>query len=202
MFDTLDWTKVALLVVDLQNDFLHPDGAYRRNGVESAEALALPGRLAPLARAAQAKGAWVAATQFTLVPGKAGAPFISAHLAQLRPFLGPGDFAPGSWGQDLVSELKPVDLQVEKVVYSAFHMTRLEWTLRRAGIETLIFAGVVTNGGVAATLYDAHIREFNCMLLRDGCAAFSAEAHAASVAALSTVATVIDCAGLAALLTA
>jgi nicotinamidase-related amidase len=140
------------------------------------------------------RGGWIVSTHFTLVPGKDGAPFISPHLSKLRPFLGKGDFAPGSWGHALVDALAPADLSVEKVAFSAFYMTRLEWVLRKAGIETLAFAGIVTNGGVASTLRDAHVRDFHAILLSDGCAAFSAAAHDASVASLATIAEAIDCA--------
>src|SRR4051812_29580160 len=100
----------ALVLVDLQNDFLHPDGAYGRAGQGAAAIAALPARLAPLADAFRNGGGWVVSTHFTLVPGKGGAPFISPHLKRLRPFLRPGDFAPGSWGQALVDALAPADL--------------------------------------------------------------------------------------------
>jgi nicotinamidase-related amidase len=72
-------------------------------------------------------------------------------------------------------------------------MTRLEWVLRKAGIETLVFCGIVTNGGVASTLRDAHVRDFPCILLEDGCAAFSDEVHRTNIAALVSVADVMTC---------
>jgi nicotinamidase-related amidase len=184
----------ALLLCDLQNDFLHPKGAYGRAGVTSPSIAALPARLKPLAQAIRRKGGWIVSTHFTLVPGKSGEPFILPHLKRLRPFLGKGDFAPGSFGHDLVAELKPADLMVEKVAYSAFYMSRLDFVLRRAEIETLIFAGIVTNGGVASTLRDAHVRDFHTILLSDGCAAFSQQAHEATIASLATIAEVATCA--------
>ena len=140
--------SLALMLIDLQNDFLHPEGAYGRAGQKSGTIAQLPSRLSPLADLIRKKGGWIVSTQFTLVPGKKEEPFILEHLKQLRPFLGKGDFAPGSWGHQLVEELQPADLSVEKVAYSAFYMSRLEWVLRRAGIENLLFAGIVTYGGV------------------------------------------------------
>ncbi|MBM3554113.1 MAG: cysteine hydrolase [Alphaproteobacteria bacterium] len=188
-------STTALVLVDLQNDFLHPKGAYARGGATSAAIAALPARLAPLAKALRAAGGWVISTHFTLVPGRDGEPFIAPHLKKLRPFLAKGDFAPGSWGHALVDELAPADIAVEKIAYSAFHQSRLDFVLRKAAIETLIFAGIVTNGGVASTLRDAHLREFHTLLLKDGCAAFRPEIHEATVASLgsiSEVATVVD----------
>lgn len=177
----------ALLLVDLQNDFIHPKGAYARGGAKSETIAALPGKLVPLANAIRAKGGWVAATQFTLVPGKGGVPLISPHLKELRPFLDTGDFAPGSWGQDVVDELQPIDLKAEKVAFSAFYMSRLEWIIKKAGIKTLIVGGIVTNGGVASTVRDAHVRDIDTVVLEDGCAAFSKQVHDTAIDALRPV---------------
>ena len=181
----------ALILGDLQNDFLHPEGAYGRSGVGSPALAALPDKLAPVAQAARARGMLVAATLFTLVPGRAGGAIIAPHLKALRPFLTTGDFAPGSWGQQLVDTLAPADVMVEKVAYSAFRASRLEWVLRKCGVEELFFTGIVTNGGVASTVRDAHVREFGCTVIEDGCAALSDELHRAAIEGLRPVAKVI-----------
>lgn len=178
----------ALVIVDLQNDFLHPKGAYARGGATSAAIAALPARLKPLADAFRQNGGLVVATLFTLVPGRGGEPIISPHLQALRPFLRKGDFQPGAWGQQLVDELAPADATVEKIAYSAFYMTRLEWLLRKCGIESLVVGGIVTNGGVASTVRDAHVREFECTVLEDGAAAFSQQIHDAAIEGLRPVA--------------
>lgn len=183
--------RTALLLIDLQNDFLHPEGAYARAGLRSAEATALPGRLAPLARALRRAGGWVIGTLFTLVPGREGRPLIAPHLAALRPFLAAGDFAPGSFGHRLVAELEPADFLVEKVAYSAFYQSRLDWILHRLGIERLIVGGIVTQGGVASTLRDAQLREFELLLLEDGCASFDPEAHRAALRSLASIARLV-----------
>lgn len=185
--------ETALILVDMQNDFLHEKGAYARGGATSEDIAQLKGRLAPLAQTMRKAGAWVVSTQFTLVPGKDGEPFISPHLKALRPFLGKGDFAPNSWGQSVIDELQPVDFVVEKVAYSAFYMSRLQWVLNRAGIKHLIFAGIVTNGGVASTARDAHVRDFHVTILSDGCAAFNPKTHADNIAALGTVGDIKTC---------
>jgi ureidoacrylate peracid hydrolase len=197
MIDLSRPATVGLVIVDLQNDFLHPEGAYARGGAASPAIAALPARVKPVADAVRAAGGWVISTHFTLVPGKQGEPFISPHLKALRPFLRKGHFSPGSFGHALVDELQPADLSIEKIAYSAFYMTRLEWVLRKAGIDTLAFCGIVTNGGVASTLRDAHVRDFSCVVLEDGCAAFSDEMHRTNVAALRSVAEVMTCADFA-----
>ena len=187
--------NIALVVVDLQNDFLAPDGAYARGGAVNEAARVLPGRVAQVAQALKAAGGLVAASQFTLWPDAAGEPMISPHLQRLRPFLQRGDFAPGSHGQAHVAALAPlVDVTVCKVAYSAFFNTQLDWVLKKAGIDTVAVCGIVTNGGVASTVRDAHMRDYHTIVLGDGCAAFKPEAHAAALADLGSVAEVTDCA--------
>jgi ureidoacrylate peracid hydrolase len=181
----------ALILGDLQNDFIHPDGAYGKAGQSDPAIAALPARLAPLVRVARDRGVLIVATLFTLVPGRGGEPIISPHLKALRPFLKKGDFAPGSWGQQVVEPLAPADINVEKIAYSAFHASRLEWVLKKCGIEHLTFTGIVTNGGVASTVRDAHVREFHCTVISDGCAAFGQQVHDAAIEGLKPVAKIV-----------
>ncbi len=184
----------ALMLMDMQNDFVHADGAYARGGATSDYIAALPAKQKPVADAIRRTGGWIVSTHFTLIPGKGGEPFIADHLKQLRPFLRKGDFAPGSFGHALIDELAPADLAVDKVAYSAFYQSRLDWMLKQAGITHLICAGIVTNGGVTSTVRDAHVHGYHCTVLRDGCAAFDAEVHRVSIEALRSVADIATCA--------
>ncbi len=191
---TWDWSRTGLLTIDLQNDFIHPEGAYGRAG-QGAEAIAaLPDRIAPLVAALRAKGGTYFSAQFTLVPGPGDEPLIAPHLKKLRPFLTKGDFAPGSFGHTLVDTLKPADYVIEKVAYSAFYQTRLEYIMRALGVEHLIVGGIVTNGGVASTLRDAHLRNIETVMLTDGCAAFRDDLHDATILSLGTVTHQVTCA--------
>ena len=194
MNEHLDPKRTALLTIDLQNDFLHAEGAYGRAGQTSELISALPGRIKPLADALRAKGGVYISAQFTLVPGPGGEPLIAPHLKELRPFLGKGDFAPGSFGHALVDALAPADYTVEKVAYSAFYQTRLEYIMRYLDIDTLIVGGIVTNGGVASTVRDAHLRNIHTILLSDGCAAFKPEVHEATLISLGSITPIRTCA--------
>ena len=182
---TIDPKRTALLTIDLQNDFLHPEGAYGRAGQGVDAIAALPDRVAPVRDALRAKGGTYVSAQFTLVPGPGGVPLIAPHLKQLRPFLTTGDFAPGSFGHTRVDRLAPADYVVEKVAL---------------GIDTLIVGGIVTNGGVASTLRDAHLRNIETIMLSDGCAAFRQDVHEATLLSLGTVTHVMSCAETIALL--
>ena len=181
------FNEKGLLIIDLQNDFLHSKGAYGRAGLQNHHISALPSRISPVVERFKKNGSWIISAQFTLVPGKNGNPFISKHLKKMRPFLGKGDFVSGEWGHNLVDELKPADIIIEKVAYSAFYMTRLEWILRKANIKHLYVCGIVTNGGVASTIRDAHLRDISSTLISDGCASFSAESHSTALLDMSTI---------------
>jgi len=178
--------NVALLICDLQNDFIHGGGAYGRAGLQAPDIAALPRRIKPLADALRGRGGWIVSTHFTLDTAK-GKVLIAPHLKKMRPFLAEGDFRAGAWGHRLVDELAPSDLSVDKIAYSAFYMTRLEWLLRKCGIERLLVCGIVTNGGVASTVRDAAIREFDTVVLEDGCGAFSQSLHDGEIAVMRTL---------------
>ena len=189
----LTQAKLGMVIVDLQNDFLAPDGAYARGNTASSAAQALPARMEPVARAIKRHGGLVTASLFTLWPDAQGEPMVSAHLKERRPFLRKGDFAPGSRGQANVDLLLPcVDVSVCKVAYSAFFNTQLDWLLKKAGVGTLVVCGIVTNGGVASTVRDAHVRDYHVIVLSDGCAAFSDSAHQAALTDMASVAEVMD----------
>lgn len=187
----------ALMIVDLQNDFLAPDGAYARGGAISAEALALVPRVAELAQVMRGRGALITASRFTLWPDASGEPMISDHLRTLRPFLRRGDFQPGSPGQALIPAIADqVHVCVDKIAYSAFFGTQLDWLLRKTRIETLVVCGITTNGGVATTARDAHVRDLNVIVLADGCAAPTPARHEAALADLASVASIVHCSEL------
>ena len=186
-------TDRAFILVDMQNDFLNKQGAYSRAGVTSENLAKLPEQLAPVVNKYRDKGFYIISTHFTLVPSKNGEPLISEHLKKLRPFLAKGDFVSGSFGHGLIDELGPSDVVIEKIAYSAFYMTRLEWVLEYLKIKDLVFGGIVTNGGVSSTVRDAHVRGYNCTVLSDGCAAFDNNVHQVSIQALESIARVVTC---------
>ena len=187
-----DFSRTALCLLDLQNDFLHPDGAYGRAGQRADVLAELPARIAPLVAKARSMAMPIISSHFTLIPGPRGEPMISPHLKQMRPFLTRGDFLPGSWGHGVVDELAPSDYQIEKIAFSAFYMTRLDWLLRKLNISQIIVTGLVTNGGVASTIRDAHVRDIDVILAEDGCAAFSEQVHLTAVESLRPVAKVLS----------
>ncbi|WP_448518041.1 cysteine hydrolase family protein [Rhodoflexus sp.] len=195
-----DPKRTALVLVDMQNDFFFKKGAYPRNGLHIPDSTGLIRRLTTVAESLRRAGGLVISTQFTLLPGKDGEPMISEGLKKARPFIAKGDFCPGDFGHRLIEELTPADFTVDKISFSAFYQTFLDFILRRQNIRTLLIGGIVTNSGVAATLRDGLSHGYEVVLLSDGCASFSEEAHKDTLNALRHVAPLIICDAMADLL--
>jgi ureidoacrylate peracid hydrolase len=196
----IDPHSTALLLIDLQNDALHRDGAYGRAGLASDALGALPGRLLPVAQALRRRGGWIAATHFTMLAGKQGKPIMTEHTRKLRPFLKQGDFLRGSWGHALVDPFADVDLHIDKFTPSAFDMTPLDWALRQIKVDTLLLAGITTPVSVAATLRDALQRDFRVIVLEDGVAATDPKQHSAALSEMAALTLVRGCADAMALM--
>jgi ureidoacrylate peracid hydrolase len=77
----------------------------------------------------------------------------------------------GTWGGEVIDEIapQPDDIVIRKFRWSAFHQTPLSLLLVRAGVDTLILSGGMTEVGVASTAYAARDRDFNLVVARDAC---------------------------------
>ncbi len=186
-------SKTALILSEMQNDYLHSDGAYGRAHIRLPNNRAILEQLIKVTNAFRENGGKIIAVKFTLICDKDNKPLISEELKQDCPFLTRGDFQIGRWGHQLIEELAPADYTINKITDSGFHMTHLEWLLRRLGIETLLFGGLMTNEGLAATIRDAQNRDFKTILLRDGCGSFSLNSHEAALQSLSFISEIREC---------
>jgi len=177
---TLDLARSAVVVVDLQNDFCHPDGWLASIGVDvsgaSAPIAALRQTL-PLLRAAGAGVVWL---NWGNRPDQANLPPGVRHVYDPDgSSTGIGDPLPngspvltaGSWSAALVDDLtpEPGDVHVAKHRMSGFFDTELDSVLRRMRVDTLLFAGVNTDQCVLATLSDAASSGYDVVLVEDLC---------------------------------
>ncbi len=165
---TFDLTRSALVVVDMQNDFCHPDGWLASIGVEIARARApiMPlQRLLPALRAGGVPIVWLSWGQR---PDRAN---LSPSLRHVYDPTGIGlqVLEEGSWGAALVDELvvEPPDIRVTKHRMSGFWDTPLDSILRNLRVTTLLFAGVNLDQCVLHTLADANFAGYDTLLLND-----------------------------------
>jgi nicotinamidase-related amidase len=190
----IDRVRTALLVVDVQNDFCHPDGYFARVGFDvrpCAEAASRIRRVVADARAAGLTVVWTMSTNadppvHRLLPLRFRRDDVS------RP---PDQFVPGSWGWQLVDGLEPRsdELVIRKPRYDAFLRTSLEDELRALGVDTVVLAGVITNCCVDTTARSAFMRGFDVLVLEDCVATFADERdlHEAALRNLSLLFAVV-----------
>jgi len=182
----MDSERYALLVVDMQNGFCHPEGSFPRIG------RGLEGAMEAVANAAVAVGQARAAAVpvvFTRHVYRPGRPDEGAALIRNSPELaGVSGLADGTWDADVCAELgcAPDDLVVDKVRFDAFQWTSLEPLLRGLDVTALMICGVVTNICVETTARSAFMRDFPVTLLADCCAAKTRRLHELSVEVLSS----------------
>ncbi len=176
----------ALLVVDMQNGFCHPEGSFTRigMGLEGADA-AIRNAAAAIGQARRA-AIPVVFTRHLYRPGRADE---GQALKQNSPALaGLHGLQGGTWDAEVVTELAcgPSDLVVDKVRFDAFQWTSLEPLLRGLNINDLVVCGVVTNLCVETTIRSAFMRDFPVTLLADCCAAQTRRLHELSLEVLSS----------------
>ena len=176
----LQSTSSALLVVDIQNDYIHPEGATGRSGRDTSAAVAMMPRLHRLIDAARRAGAPVFFLRNWHGPNTDSVPWMSRRAARSGTG-GPAGVA-GSWGAEWYEvEPGPDDVVVNKHRYDGFLGTSLETMLRVRGIETVVCCGTATNVCVESTARAAHMRDFHLVLVGDCCAAPDQRLHEATL---------------------
>jgi nicotinamidase-related amidase len=181
-----DGPRRALLVVDMQNGFCHPEGSFSRLGMGLEDAETAVHNAAIAVRQARSAGVPVVFTRHLYRPGRADeGPALSGTSSALAGIDG---LAAGTWDAEVVDELGcgPQDLVVDKVRFDAFQWTSLEPLLRGLGVSDLVICGVVTNICVETTARSAFMRDFPVTLLADCCAAKTRRLHELSIEVLSS----------------
>lgn len=160
--------KTALLVIDLQNDFLHDNGVHAKNGVDvKSLRLKIPACV-KLTNFCSELNIPIIHIRYVLHPDKTGnAADIGPFAAGARPWLVREGLRPGTWGAAMLDELKGCDYDIEKNRASGFYGTYIETLLRNLNIDTLIFSGFATNLCVENTFRDAWMRDFTVIGIKD-----------------------------------
>lgn len=183
----VDLAKAAILVIDMQNDFCHPDGWLAHIGVDVTPArtpITPLKNLLPKLRSAKVPVIWINwGNRPDLMNISAGARHVynptgdGVGLGDPLPANGAPVLMAGSWAAAVVDELeqKPEDIRVDKYRMSGFWDTPLDSILRNLGRTTLFFAGVNADQCVMATLQDANFLGYDCILVTDCSATTSPE---------------------------
>ena len=171
--------EVALLLIDFQKDFCHPDGYLAKVGGDIEHAQTAVKKVMPVLEAARDAGVMVFHTReghrpslIDLSKYKKWRSCLAGAEIGMTSQTGSKFLVRGSPGWELIPELAPID--VEEVFdgpgYDKFMHTDLEHCLRCAGIKYLIVAGLTTEVCVSSTIRGATERGFECLLVTDGTA--------------------------------
>jgi ureidoacrylate peracid hydrolase len=175
--------ETGLIVIDIQNAFVSPEGVQARAGFDMSAYPPIIGKIGELVEACHARGMHVFwsrqihhADDVTRQRKR-----LPSHLEKLKMIPG----LRGTWDAEVLDELQPLiaegDEVFEKHRASCFYSTTLEAKLRMYGITGLIVTGVTTNYCVEHTIRDAYARDFDLYVVDDACASPWPELHDATL---------------------
>src|SRR5438046_9896061 len=175
--ESLSLETTALLAVDMQNAFCHPEGTLGSSGVDvrPAQATIEPvRRLVEAARAARVPVLWTQQEHFPVDASRARKR-LASHTAKRKRVAA----LTGTWDMALVDELEPLadepSFVIRKHRFGAFYETRLEQVLRMLGTEALLVCGTTANACVETTLREAYLRDYDVVAITDAIAAVRPE---------------------------
>jgi ureidoacrylate peracid hydrolase len=167
--DDLDLKHTALLVIDMQNAFCHPEGTLGVSGVdiEPAQAIIKPvRRLIERANAAGVHVLWTVQEHFEHDESRAKKRLASHTSKRARVSA-----LAGTWDAEIVDELKALatdpSMIIKKHRFGAFHQTRLEMVLRMLGADALLVVGATTNACVETSIREAYLRDYDVIAVTD-----------------------------------
>ncbi len=170
----LDVGSTALVLIDMQRDFLLPGGFGETLGNDVSLLQKVVPPLAEVLAAARAAGMLVIHTREGHLPDLSDCP--PAKLQRGKPSQRIGDMGAngrilirGEYGHDIVDELAPIDgeIVIDKPGKGAFYATELQAVLQTAGITRLIVTGVTTEVCVHTTVREANDRGYEALVLSD-----------------------------------
>jgi nicotinamidase-related amidase len=186
---SIDLDNAALVIIDMQRDFLEPGGFGEALGNDVSRLRAAVAPCAAVLAAARRLGLLVIHTREGHRPDLSDAP--PHKVERGDPATRIGAHGPmgrilvrGEPGHDIIPELYPLPNEpvIDKPGKGAFYQTDLDLMLRNRNIDTLFVAGVTTEVCVNTTVREANDRGFRCIVLSDCCASYFPEFHAAGLA--------------------
>jgi nicotinamidase-related amidase len=181
---TVDRARLALIIIDMQRDFLEPGGFGEALGNDVSRLSVIVPACAALLSGLRAGGIPIIHTREGHRPDLSDAP--KAKVERGAPSMRIGDEGPmgrilirGEAGHDIVAELRPLPGEpvVDKPGKGAFYQTDLDLMLRNGGIDTLLVCGVTTEVCVHTTIREANDRGYKCIAVADCCASYFPEFH-------------------------
>jgi nicotinamidase-related amidase len=193
LVELADPAYTALIMVDMQCDFIEPDGMFGALGIDLSMYARSRPRLAALLAAARATGTLVLHLQNTVLPGRMGdsPSYIRFNLRMHEAARLDGPplrySVRGTRGHEFAREFAPLpqELVVRKYRSSGFWGTNLDMLLRSNGIKTVVVGGCTTEGCVESTARDAMFNDYYVVIAADCVASDDPAQHEASMLLMS-----------------
>ncbi len=189
----------ALVIVDVQNDYCEKGGFSQKKGEYLSKGNEIIEKLHSLIEKAREVGVQVIYTQNTILPNhKSDSAARLRFLMKIHGLDDPRSLPPvvleGSWGHQVVEEIKPKngDIVVKKYRPSAFVGTNLDMVLRSNNTKTLLITGVATQVCVDSTARDALFHEYFVVIARDCVDSSAKDLHEAALKIMETYYDVLD----------
>lgn len=168
----------ALLIIDMQNGFCHPDGCFGKLGMPVSNHLAIVPAINKLRAASHAAKMPVIFTRLCYNEDYSDAGVQMEEQPQIKELRG---FVRGTWDADVLDELAPDttrgEVVIDKTRNSAFFKTDLGDVLRSRGVNQLLCTGVASNVCVESTVRDGVAMDYYCKTLSDATATLTMEDH-------------------------
>ena len=179
----LDPARTAILAIDLQIDFLSPDGYLAAKGYDPSPLRAILPNVAAILDAGRAAGCLIVHTRQGYRADLADMSVYERWRRRRAGLEGTQILLRGSPGFEIVPEIlvDGADVIIDKTANGAFTYTDLDHVLRWRGITHLILTGCTTDVCVHTTLREANDRNYQCLLVEDACASGDLYAHQAAV---------------------
>jgi nicotinamidase-related amidase len=190
LLDSLTPDRTALLVIDMQRDFLRPEGYAAQAGLDIAPLVAIIAHLGTVLAAARTAGLLIVHTREGHLPDLSDCPAYKLERSR-KAGAEIGSKGPlghllvrGEVGHDFVDDLRPWagEIVIDKPGYSAFEHTGLQQMLTTRSIETLILTGITTEVCVSSTLRTAVDLGYRCITVGDACASGDPVLHKSALA--------------------
>jgi nicotinamidase-related amidase len=185
----IDVARTALVIIDMQRDFLEPGGFGAALGNDVSLLAAAIEPIRAVLQAARQYGVLVIHTREGHRPDLSDAPPLKVERGDPATRIGaPGPMGRilvrGEPGHDIIPQLYPAagEPVIDKPGKGAFYQTDLELMLKNRGIDTLLVCGVTTEVCVNTTIREANDRGFRCIAISDGCASYFPHFHEAGLA--------------------
>jgi ureidoacrylate peracid hydrolase len=191
-----DIGKSALIIVDMQNDFIHPEGGFAQKsrehpemGIDMPFLMGTVPHVKRLADAFRATGKPVIYLAHVVKPDYSDAQFPYWRLGLPAPSGNRTFIVEGTWGAQIVDELKPAEGEhlIVKKGFGGFSNTPLDTILRNMGVTTCIVSGVTTCVCVSTTVRGGVEHNYRMILVADAVAETSRETHAAELKTMARI---------------